>query len=248
MKIPPKTTPIDTRTQLNKAIEVLLRFGYNTRSELNAPLMLAEFIASSSNKEISDYGSTLQHALSNVANLLDQFEGEMKEILLGVPKIHSPFVPEVRSNIYQKPPNLNNSNTNIPHQKQITISTQDEHVLVVEDNPVSQALVKKILEKNGCKVEIAVSGEDALLAVNRSIFSVILMDISLPGIDGFETTKLLKENKHSENVPIIALSAHSNTEMKINASEAGMAGFISKPVDTNSLLRTIKSLKDKTRL
>jgi CheY-like chemotaxis protein len=214
------------------------RLVYDLRSELNAPMILLDFLINSKDPETKEYGIAIKRALLNVTYILEEFESHTsnKKPTLG----SAPQFPTTEKFLTQSTfvePILPKNET----APAITTSLSNGHILIVEDNPVSQTLVKKILEKNGYTSEIAASGEDALLIVNRTKFQLVLMDVSLPGIDGFETTRLIKEHENSANVPVLALSAHTNPEVKITASDVGMVGFISKPVNSNQLISTIKS-------
>jgi PAS domain S-box-containing protein len=109
--------------------------------------------------------------------------------------------------------------------------------LIVEDNHLNQMLLRKTFDSWGCKYEIANNGIEALLKTNEMRFDAILMDIHMPGIDGFETTAAIRQddrnlNQHS---PIIALTAAAMMEDKKKAFEMGMNGFLTKPISPKKL-------------
>ena len=113
-------------------------------------------------------------------------------------------------------------------------------VLIVDDNQDSRELVAKILKRQGCVLVEAVDGEDALSKARSELPDLILMDISLPKIDGHQVTRTLKREKEFEDVPIIALTAHAMKGDCEKAMAAGCAGYISKPIDVRNFYDQIK--------
>ena len=108
-------------------------------------------------------------------------------------------------------------------------------ILIVEDNTDSRELVIKVLKNRGYLLMEAVDGEDALLKVTEQLPDLILMDISIPKIDGFEVTRRLKERENCKDIPIIALTAHAMKGDKEKALQAGCDGYISKPINVRQL-------------
>jgi two-component system cell cycle response regulator DivK len=108
-------------------------------------------------------------------------------------------------------------------------------ILIVEDNPDSRELVIKVLKNRGYLLMEAVDGEDALRKVTEQLPDLILMDISIPKIDGFEVTRRLKEKEDCKNIPIIALTAHAMKGDREKALQAGCDGYISKPINVRQL-------------
>ena len=114
-------------------------------------------------------------------------------------------------------------------------------ILYVEDNDDNVYMLKPRLERKGYEVLIAVDGKEGIyLAKNRNP-DLILMDLDLPIIDGWEASKQLKEDTNTKHIPIIALSARVMEEDRIRAIDAGCDDFDSKPVDFNSLMAKIRS-------
>lgn len=119
-------------------------------------------------------------------------------------------------------------------------------ILIVDDNQDSRELVAKILKKMGYQIIDAVDGEEALEKAIAENPDLILMDISIPKIDGYEVTRRLKSQVSFKDTPIIALTAHAMKGDKEKAMEAGCEGYISKPINIHELPNQIKShLKDK---
>jgi two-component system cell cycle response regulator DivK len=119
-------------------------------------------------------------------------------------------------------------------------------ILVVDDNQDGRELVVKILKNRGYQMIEAVDGEEALEKAIAENPDLILMDISIPKIDGYEVTKRLKSQIKFKDTPIIALTAHAMKGDREKALEAGCEGYISKPIDIHELPDQIKFyLKDK---
>ncbi|ACI20236.1 MULTISPECIES: response regulator [Thermodesulfovibrio] len=119
-------------------------------------------------------------------------------------------------------------------------------ILVVDDNEDSRELVKKILKKHGYEVIEAVDGEDAIAKALAYRPDLILMDISIPKIDGYEATRRLKERPDFKDTPIIAFTAHAMRGDQEKALQAGCNGYISKPINVREFPEQIKIyLKEK---
>jgi CheY-like chemotaxis protein len=106
-------------------------------------------------------------------------------------------------------------------------------VLVAEDNPVNALLVTSLLKREGCSVELAGSGEEALEALSRTRYDLVLMDMRMPRIDGLVAARTLRER--GDTTPIIALTANAFEEDRKACMEAGMDDFLTKPVDAAAL-------------
>jgi two-component system sensor histidine kinase/response regulator len=117
-------------------------------------------------------------------------------------------------------------------------------VLLVEDNAVNQTLAVRLLEKRGYSVFVVGNGAEAVEAFENNQFDVVLMDIQMPGMDGFEATAAIraKENLTGGRVPIIAMTAHALKGYQERCISAGMDGYVSKPIRTSELFSTIKSM------
>ncbi len=111
-----------------------------------------------------------------------------------------------------------------------------KRILVVEDNPDNMKLVTWILEDEGYDVTPAYSGEDCLTLASDQEFDLVLMDISLPGIDGKEATQRLRQTEAYRNKPIIALTAHVIKGEDEEILQSGVTELITKPLDEEKLL------------
>lgn len=119
-------------------------------------------------------------------------------------------------------------------------------ILVVDDNEDSRDLVKKILKKQGYEIIEAIDGEEALAKAIAYRPDLILMDISIPKIDGYEVTRRLKARVDFKDTPIIAFTAHAMRGDQEKALQAGCNGYISKPINVRDFPDQIKIyLKEK---
>jgi CheY-like chemotaxis protein len=112
-------------------------------------------------------------------------------------------------------------------------------ILVVEDNPLNAKLTRLVLQQEGCRVETAPNATEALEILSRFRPSVILMDLQLPGMDGFELTRRIKQDPVLDGVLVIALTAYAMKGDEDKAFAAGCDGYISKPIETRTLLSKI---------
>ncbi|WP_338018741.1 response regulator [Ectothiorhodospira variabilis] len=104
-------------------------------------------------------------------------------------------------------------------------------VLVVEDTLLNQEVAQALLTRMGLTVSLADNGEQALKQLSQSVFDLILMDIQMPVLDGYETTRWIRSQKALDNLPIIAMTAHSMAEDRERCLASGMNDFIAKPID-----------------
>jgi CheY-like chemotaxis protein len=115
-------------------------------------------------------------------------------------------------------------------------------ILLIEDNEMNRDMLSRRLQKKGYEVVIAVDGEEGLAKAESEAPNLILMDMSLPGIDGWEATRRLKASAQTQNIPIIALTAHAMTDDRDKALAAGCNDFDTKPVELPRLLSKIELL------
>ena len=113
-------------------------------------------------------------------------------------------------------------------------------ILVVEDNQDNREMVVKVLKFNGYQVVEAVDGEEAIEKAKTEHPDLILLDIFLPKMDGYEATRRLKGDTSLRNIPIIALTAHAMKGSMEEALAAGCDGYIPKPIDVRELPKQIQ--------
>ncbi len=117
-------------------------------------------------------------------------------------------------------------------------------ILLVEDNEMNRDMLSRRLVRKGYDIVMAVDGQQALDMAAGESPDLILMDMSLPVIDGWETTRRVKANPQTQAIPVIALTAHAMVEDKDKAIAAGCDDFDTKPVDIQRLLGKIEALLD----
>ncbi len=115
-------------------------------------------------------------------------------------------------------------------------------ILVIEDNPDNRKLVTWILEDEDYQVTCAETAEEGLTLVEQAAFDLILMDISLPGIDGTEATRLIRQMPDLKHIPIIALTAHAIKGEQESILACGVDDLITKPLDEDQLLSRMQEL------
>jgi len=123
--------------------------------------------------------------------------------------------------------------------------TQEKlHILLAEDNLINQKLAVRILEKRGWEVTVVGNGREAVEAVEREGFNLVLMDVRMPEVDGLEATKRIRarEAETGCRVPIIAMTAHAMSGDREHCLGIGMDGYISKPINRQELFEVIESV------
>jgi CheY-like chemotaxis protein len=118
-------------------------------------------------------------------------------------------------------------------------------ILLVEDNEMNRDMLSRRLIKKGYEVIMAVDGEQGVQAAQAERPDLILMDMSLPVLDGWEATRRLKAENATEGIPVIALTAHAMSGDRDKALEAGCDDYDTKPVELPRLLEKIESLLKK---
>jgi len=104
-------------------------------------------------------------------------------------------------------------------------------VLVVEDNPVNLELVSALLEEHACETLVATTGDVALDLLRQSRPNLILVDVQLPGMSGYEVTRRIKADPALADIPVVALTAHAMAHEDVRARDAGCDAFLTKPID-----------------
>lgn len=116
-------------------------------------------------------------------------------------------------------------------------------VLVVEDHLINQRLVMAFLEEAGHTPFLAANGREALAALERQSFDLVLMDVAMPQMDGFEATAAIRAREESTGarLPILAMTAHASREDRDRCLAAGMDGYIAKPMRYEELIELVES-------
>jgi CheY-like chemotaxis protein len=113
-------------------------------------------------------------------------------------------------------------------------------ILLVEDNAVAQRFMTTLLERRGYAVTLAPDGLSALRKAATGRFDLVLMDLQMPGIDGLETTRRLRQTESAATVPIIACTANPSSEVRAECRAAGMDDFLAKPVNAQELFTVLE--------
>jgi len=118
--------------------------------------------------------------------------------------------------------------------------TNDAVILIVEDNAANQLLASAVLEREGYRVELASSSDEALDRLKGQQPDLILMDVQLPGLDGLSLTRLLKADERTASIPVVALTALAMRGDRERTLDAGCVGYISKPIDTRTFAAEVR--------
>jgi PAS domain S-box-containing protein len=121
-----------------------------------------------------------------------------------------------------------------------TAGTQGLKVLVAEDNKVNQLVTLRMLRKMGCQADLAHDGDSAVRSVETNSYDIVLMDLSMPGVDGLEATRRIRRMPAAQSsIPIVALTASASNEVRSGCLAAGMNDYLSKPMDVQALRRAL---------
>ena len=115
-------------------------------------------------------------------------------------------------------------------------------VLLVEDNELNREMLARRLRRAGLSVVVAADGREALARMREHSPAVVLMDMSLPILDGWSACRMAREDEQIRHIPIIALTAHAMEEDRVKAMNAGCDDYATKPVDFPALLAKIEKL------
>ena len=120
------------------------------------------------------------------------------------------------------------------------------HLLIVDDDPVSRDLCAATLETNGYKTTCVASAEQAMLKLRDLIPDLVLLDLVLPGLDGFEFARVLRRNPATSRVPVVFLSGMTSKETRLAAFDMGGADFMAKPFTPEELLHRVSNALERT--
>jgi two-component system cell cycle response regulator DivK len=115
-------------------------------------------------------------------------------------------------------------------------------ILLVEDNEMNRDMLSRRLTRKGYEVILAQDGQEGVTTASARLPDLILMDMSLPVLNGWEATRQLKENPGTAHIPIVALTAHALNTDREKAAEAGCDAYETKPIDLPRLIQTIEEL------
>jgi CheY-like chemotaxis protein len=113
-------------------------------------------------------------------------------------------------------------------------------IMIVDDDRVSRELAARVLQRAGYIVHIAEDGQSALELLQKNDFDLILMDLDMPRMDGFESTAQIRGNRELAELPIIALTANVHMDNADKCRQAGMSDYVTKPFQIDKLLKTLE--------
>ncbi len=120
-------------------------------------------------------------------------------------------------------------------------------ILIVEDNPVNQKLIAFLLARAGYTYEIAENGVDALQRIERNAFKLVLMDMMMPVMNGYDATKAIRANPKTKHLPVIALTANAMKGEDEKCRAAGCSDYFAKPYSKDQILNAIAMLLKKSQ-
>jgi signal transduction histidine kinase/CheY-like chemotaxis protein/HPt (histidine-containing phosphotransfer) domain-containing protein len=120
-----------------------------------------------------------------------------------------------------------------------SVEIKGTKILLVEDNEINQQVAQEILHQRGLQVDIAENGLQALEKLEKTEYDIVLMDVQMPVMDGYEATKIIRSNPRWSNLPVIAMTAHAINEQRLKSNRAGMTDQINKPFNPNDLFAII---------
>ena len=114
-------------------------------------------------------------------------------------------------------------------------------VLIVDDDPTTCALTATVLEREGYRTRACHGGEEALAVVAREPVSLVLLDVMMPGMDGFEVCAALRRSERSKSLPVILLTGRDDIDTRLEGMQSGVTEFLAKPVTRHELLARVRA-------
>ncbi len=118
----------------------------------------------------------------------------------------------------------------------------NKKILLVEDNPVNRRLAEFLLRSQGYQVRAATNAEEAFDNIKAERPDLILMDVQLPGMDGLEATRKLKEEPTTRDIPVVAVTSYAMKGDREKALAAGCSGYITKPIDKDTFVQEVATV------
>ena len=134
-----------------------------------------------------------------------------------------------------------------PERDNVVVDGKNHTVLVVEDFEDNRFMMRRLLEMSGYRVLEAINGEEAVELARRERPGLILMDLSLPLLDGLAATRRIRQHEDLRDVPIVAVSAHDTADFHADALAAGCNDYVTKPIDFDQLEALLGRLLPKNR-
>lgn len=115
------------------------------------------------------------------------------------------------------------------------------HILIIDDSPTERHFLKSILIENGYEISLAENGEQGIEKAKSVLPDLILMDVVMPGMNGFQATRFLTKSPETADIPVLIVSTKSDQADQVWANRQGAKAYITKPVDGESLLESVKT-------
>jgi DNA-binding response OmpR family regulator len=128
--------------------------------------------------------------------------------------------------------------------KSMNRSTQNRKILIVDDEPNIALALEFLMEKQGFEVKKALNGSEALKVLDDFPAQLVVLDVMMPGMDGFEVARRIRQNEKLEDVRIIFLTAKGTESDKMNGYQSGGEIYITKPFDNDDLVNTINEIME----
>ena len=120
--------------------------------------------------------------------------------------------------------------------------SEEKKILIVDDEPKVQKYLNKMLSSNGYRIELASDGFEAGIKTVRFKPDLMILDLFMPGMDGFEVCKLIKKDSNTSHIKVLAYTGHDTKENRDKIMQAGADGYLVKPVGKSTLLQSLKDL------
>jgi CheY-like chemotaxis protein/HPt (histidine-containing phosphotransfer) domain-containing protein len=169
--------------------------------------------------------------------LVKLMDGEIN--VISKPNIGSTFSFFLPLEVGQKQTTTKLPHTDSKKNKNLQKRFIAKQILLAEDNHINQIIARELMEEFGLKVTIANNGQEAIEKINNGTFDILLMDLQMPVIDGYQAAKTIRGQKRFKNLPIIAMTAHSVDSIADNIKAIGMVDHITKPIDPDILYQTL---------
>lgn len=118
----------------------------------------------------------------------------------------------------------------------------DYYILVVEDDPDGQEVVARMLRHHNLRYDSAFTGEDALTFIEKNKYDAVIIDLALPGMDGWTLLQKLHADPNTSKLPCIAITAFHSAEVAVQAIEAGFQAYFPKPLEATSFVRELEGV------
>jgi DNA-binding response OmpR family regulator len=121
------------------------------------------------------------------------------------------------------------------------MTAHQDFILVVDDDPTTCALTTTILEREGYRTRFCTSGKEALAIVAAEPISLLLLDVMMPGMDGFEVCAALRTTEKGQRLPIILLTGRDDVDTRLEGMQSGVSEFLAKPVTRHELVARVRA-------